>query len=182
MALPDLLIRSPDGSDALRSEPLARLDLRRFLYVGAVNHRAQQALQKIDRGELGDPQLERIELLLAIKNEIVTRLVSGQSRHSVPHYIATLTHFLRFLDDNQKSFSIDQLEANYLEFAERLFIAANKKRATLNRNSAYGRAVILSALFGSILNIPTTVRLVNRTRLKPFPRAKKSVNRTVEKQ
>ncbi|HHK0546401.1 TPA: hypothetical protein ACQQJC_007103, partial [Pseudomonas aeruginosa] len=94
MALPDLLIRSPDGSDALRSEPLARLDLRRFLYVGAVNHRAQQALQKIDRGELGDPQLERIELLLAIKNEIVTRLVSGQSRHSVPHYIATLTHFL----------------------------------------------------------------------------------------
>lgn len=177
MTLPDLLIRSPDGS-----EPLARLDLRRFLYVGAVNHRAQLALQKIDRGELGEPKLERIELLLAIKGEIVIRLASGQSRLSVPHYIATLTHFLRFLDNNQKSFSLEQLEANYLEFSEHLFIAANKKPATLNIRSAYGRAATLSALFSPILNIPPSVRLVNRTRLKFSPTAKKAVNRTVEKQ
>ncbi|HCG1306831.1 hypothetical protein [Pseudomonas aeruginosa] len=139
-------------------------------------------MQKIDRGELGKPQLERIELLLAIKDEIVTRLISGQSRNSVPHYIATLTHFLRFLDDNQKSFSLGQLEANYLEFAENLFIAANKKISALNIRSAYGRAATLSALFSSILNIPPSVRLVNRTRLKASPTAKKAVNRTIEKQ
>ncbi|MEN1648921.1 hypothetical protein AAIH51_36040, partial [Pseudomonas aeruginosa] len=63
-----------------------------------------------------------------------------------------------------------------------LLQSSNRVALSFCNRPAYGRAVILSALFGSILNIPTTVRLVNRTRLKPFPRAKKSVNRTVEKQ
>ena len=180
MTLPDLLILSPDGSAHLRGE--SQLNLKRFLYRGSASHRANLAMQIIDRGELGDPQLERLELLLAVKDEIITRLVAGQSPNSVPHYIATLTQFFQFLEENQCSFGLEQLEANYLKYAEYLFIKSKSKKSTINARTAYVKASTLSSLFGHILSIPGTVRLVNRTRLRASPTARKAVSKTAEKQ
>jgi len=180
MTLPDLLILSPDGSAHLRGE--SQLNLKRFLYRGSASHRANLAMQIIDRGELGDPQLERLELLLAVKDEIMTRLVAGQSPNSVPHYIVTLTQFFQFLEEHQCSFGLEQLEANYLKYAEYLFIKSKSKKSTINARTAYIKASTLSSLFGQILSIPGTVRLVNRTRLRASPTARKAVSKTAEKQ
>lgn len=129
-----------------------------------------------------EPQMARLELLTVIKDEIITRLIAGHSPHSVPHYLSTLMQFFRFLDENQRSFSVENLEDNYLEYAEYLFEKSRNKKSTINEKTAYIKAATLSALFGSILTIPETVRLVNRTRLRSSPTAKKSVNKTVEKQ
>lgn len=180
MPLPDLLIQSPDVSEQLHGA--FQLDLKRFLYVGAANYRANLAISMIDHGELGEPQQERLELLLAIKDELMARLIAGQSPNSVPHYLATLTHFFRFMDENQCSFSLEQLEANYLEYTECLFIRSKNKKSTINERSAYVKASTLSTLLGSILSIPGSVRLVNRTRFRAPSIAKKAVHKTVEKQ
>lgn len=180
MHLPDLKIRSPNSNVILSGD--AQLELQRFLYIGATNYRADIAMRLIRDGKLGEPQMERCELLIAIKDEIITRLVAGQSPNSVPHYMVTLTQFMGFLDENQCSFSLEKLEANYLEYAEHLFLKSRSKKSTINENSAYNKAATLSALFGSILTIPETVRLINRTRLHSSPNAKKAVSKTVEKQ
>ncbi len=180
MHLPDLKIRSPSSNVILSGD--AQLELQRFLYIGATNYRADIAMRLIRDGKLGEPQMERCELLIAIKDEIITRLVAGQSPNSVPHYMVTLAQFMGFLDENQCSFSLEKLEANYLEYAEHLFLKSRSKKSTINEKSAYNKAATLSALFGSILTIPETVRLINRTRLHSSPTAKKAVNKTVEKQ
>lgn len=69
-----------------------------------------------------------------------------------------------------------------MEYAEFLFIRSRSKSEALSQNAAYTLAATLSTLFGSILNIPSTIRLINRTRLQVSPSSKKAVSRKAEKQ
>jgi hypothetical protein len=180
MTMPELLIEYPDGE----RQPGygSRSDLTRYLYSAGATLRSNVAYSKIANEELGEPLSSRIDLIVAIKEELETRLHSGQSISSLPHYLATLLPFLRFLEDGNYSFALANLETNYLEYAEYLFAQSRKKGATLNRRSAYTKAATLSSIFGSILEIPETVRLVNRTRLRSIRGSIKAVSGSVEKQ
>lgn len=180
MTTPDLLIEYLDGEGAPGYG--SRADLTRFLYRGGASLRANLAFQRIADGVLGEPQVERLELLQAVKEELENRLHAGQSANSVPHYLATLTGFLRFLDEGQRSFSLAKLEFNFLEYAEYLFVKSRSKGSKLSSKSAYTKAATLSSIFGSILGIPSTVRLVNRTRLRAGKGGAKAVSRSAEKQ
>lgn len=180
MTLPDLLIEYPDGEHAPGYG--SRADLKRYLYKGGANLRSNKAFCKIAEGKLGNPLSDRLDLVQALKEEIEDRLHSGQSKNSVPHYLVTLTGFLRFLEEERYSFKLDMLEANYLEYAEHLFTRSKIKGSTLSPRSAYGKAVTLSSIFCSILAIPDTVRLVNRTRLRSTKRSLTAVSKGAEKQ
>lgn len=180
MTTPDLLIDHLDGKNAPGYG--SRADLTRFLYRGGASLRANLAFKRIADGVLWEPQMERLELLQAVKEELENRLHAGQSANSVPHYLATLTGFLRFLDEGQCSFSLAKLEFNFLEYAEYLFIKSRSKGSKLSSKSAYTKAATLSSIFGSILGIPNTVRLVNRTRLRSGKGGAKAVSRSAEKQ
>jgi hypothetical protein len=176
MRLPDLSVQAPSGV----ARPM--WDLRRFLYRGAVRENARWISRKIDGGELGEPHLERMALLSAIKEELETRLVSGQSERSITSYLSSITLFFQFLEDQKLSFSLDRLEANYLLYSEHLFVVTHQKNSKVKKATAYGNAAILSLLFGQILGIQGSARLINRTRLN-YPRpAKKAVSRSAEKQ
>lgn len=180
METPDLLIRYVNQRELNGFE--TRLDLSRFLYQGGMNLRSDLAFKKIADGSLGSPQMERLELILAVKEEIDNRLQAGHSSNSVPHYINTFIQFIRFLEEGQYSFGLKNLESNFLEYAEYLFIKSRLSGAKLSPNSAYTKAATLSTLFGSILSIPETVRLVNRTRLRFVNHSVKAVSQTAEKQ
>lgn len=177
MILPELCVRSPNDGD---TRPM--WNLGRFLYVGAVHENARWVWRKIERGELGKPQLERAELLSAIKETLETRLIKGQAERSISSYLSSLVLFFRFLEDHQHSFSLEELEANYLSYAEYLFIATHKKPAMQKMASAYGIAAMLSGIFGEILDIQGSARLINRIRLKAPRTAKKAVSKDAEKQ
>lgn len=180
MITPDLLIDPMSAERASASG--SRFDLTRFLYSGSASLRSNVAYQKIAAEQLGSPQASRLELLVAIKEELEGRLHSGQSAQSLPHYITTLVGFIRFLDDNNLSFELSSLEENFLEYAEFLFVRHKTKGSGLSQNSAYLKAAILSTIFGSILSIPETVRLVNRTRLRSKKVSVKAASSRAEKQ
>jgi len=179
MTTPDLLIQYLDKENAPRYG--SRSDLTRFLYRGGASLRADLAFKKIAVGALGAIRTERLELLQAVKEELENRLYAGRSEKSVPHYLATFVGFMRFLDEGQHSFSLAKLEFNFLEYAEYLFIKSRKKGSKLSPKSAYIKAATLSSIFGSILSIPETVRLINRTRLRAVKEAPKAVSRIAEK-
>jgi len=157
-------------------------NLGRFLYLGAVHEGARWVWRRIECGELGEPQLERVELLIAVKEALETRLVSGQSERSISSYMSSILAFFRFLEDHHHPFSLTRLESHYLAFAEHLFIAAHKKPATLKMATAYGSAAMLSGVFGEVLDIHGSARLINRTRLKAPHTTKKAASKAAEKQ
>ncbi|WP_462160855.1 hypothetical protein [Pseudoalteromonas maricaloris] len=177
---PDLRIQS----ERLRTK--ARYDLRRFLYQRpySKNGKALDArwfFRKIDAEEMGPPKLERLELILAIKEFLETKLESGGSISTIEGYLATLQLFFDFFN-NKEGVTLKNLEVSYLEYCEGLFIRSNQANSTLKKSSAYGYAAKLSAIFGEILEIPVSIELINRTRLPYVHTANKAVSRKADKQ
>lgn len=177
MQLPDLRIRSPYSDD---NKPF--LNLGRYLYVSGARHDARWVHRKIENGDLGVPQIDRIEVLLAIKEEMDTRLISGSSLRSIQTYMSEIKLFLVFFEDHQLSFSLKQLVPNYLNYSEHLFMVSHQKSARVKKTTYYNRLSMLSNLLGAILGIPREELLITRVRMKPPPSLKKSVGRAAEKQ
>jgi len=160
----------------------SRADLTRLLYKGGASLRSNLAYKKIAENGLGKPQSERLELVNAFKEELDGRLAFGQSHNSVPHYLVVFSQFISFLDSRGHSFRVSDLEAGYLEYAEHLFVLSRLKGSGVGNKTAYHKAATLSTLFGSILGIPESVRLVSRTRLRLKWGSVKAVGRVAEKQ
>lgn len=173
----DLLVRYQDSLGAG-----SRADLTRFMYKGAASLRSNQAYKKIADGDLGRPQPDRLDLLKAFKEELQGRVDFGYSKNSTPHYLVTLGVFLRFLDGREHSHALSKLAANYLEYAEHLFVECRLKGSVLSEESAYHKAATLSSIIGSVLDIHESERLLNRTRLRSRTGSIKAVSRQVEKQ
>ncbi|MBL4609333.1 MAG: hypothetical protein JKY58_01545 [Pseudomonas sp.] len=180
MTAPDLLIKYSDGEHARGYG--SQYDLSRFMYSGGARLRSNLAYQKIAKDELGRPKADRMNLVIAIKEELESRLHSGHSIKSLPHYLVTLTEFLRFLESGEYSFALSDIEANYVEYAEYLFVRSTRKGGSISQQSAYIKAATLSSILGSILRIPETLRLVNRTRLRSKKGRVKAVSSRAEKQ
>jgi hypothetical protein len=160
----------------------SRADLTRLLYKGGASLRSTLAYKKIAVNGLGRPLPHRLALIKAFKEELDGRLTFGQSKNSVPHYLVIFSQFISFLDSHDHSFSISDLEASYLEYAEHLFTLSKLKGSVVGNKTAYHKAATLSSLFGSILGIPESLRLVNRTRLRFKWVSVKAVGRLAEKQ
>lgn len=179
--LPELRIHSK----RLRSK--ARYDLRRFLYPRPYSRNgkaldARWFFRKIDQGEFGQPKLERLSLVLALKELLEEKLESGASIASIDSYLAVLQLFFDFNHSRNKSVTLSNLEEEYLEYCEYLFLRCNEKNPTLHKNTAYGYGATLSRIFGEILEIPASIQLINRTRL-PYPKVQnRAVSRTADKQ
>ena len=74
-SLPDLRIQHVKADEM----PVMR-DLRRFLYVGGYGGKSgKKVYQFIEQGMLGEPQLERLDLVLAICTELEAWLIMGKS-------------------------------------------------------------------------------------------------------
>ncbi|MEK2401021.1 hypothetical protein WOC18_22050 [Vibrio parahaemolyticus] len=178
--IPNLMIQSQ------RLETRARYDLRRFLYQRPYT-KSGKALdsrwffRKIDTGEIGPPQMERLELILAIKELLETKLETGSSISTIESSLSTLQLFFDFFKDKEY-ITLKNLESAYLEYCEGLFIRSNKINSTLKKSTAYGYATKLSSIFGELLEIPVSIELINRTRLPYTKKSKKAVSRKSDKQ
>jgi len=175
--IPDLVIqcaRLPKSSYAC--------NLQRFLYVGGASSDARWGIDAINSGKFGQPRLERLTLLLSIKEQLEMELNAGKSYKSFTGTLSRVKHFFQFVDKYETQCSLDQLESIYLHYAEYLFRKVHIKPPRLSPTTAYGYANLLSRLFGRILDIPYATTLITRTRLKYPRQAKKSLSRTAEKQ
>lgn len=175
--LPDLKVRHDE-----MPENTSRADLKRFLYIGGAASNAKYVASHIKQGELGKPKLERLELLLAIKEQLETNLIIGKSIHSVKGLLDVLTLLFKFLDKHDLPATRKELESNYILYSEYLFREVHKSDSRISLRSAHGYAQKLSAFFGDMLDVPYAGRLIFKTRLRYKQRPKKAVNKTAEKQ
>lgn len=180
-SLPDLKVRH------VKVEGKARFDLRRFLYIRpyASNGKSLDPrwfFRQIERGDIQPEKMDRLELLIEIKEFLELRLVSGCSLKGVEGYLSDLQLFFDYLDQNGKDVSIDNLVDAYLEYCEHLFRRCNNKPPELKKSTVYGYGAALSNIFGEILDVPKSVALINRTRLEYPLSPKKAVSREADKQ
>ena len=177
MCLPDLRIRNERVDPKLES-----FDLARLLYLGGASERAEKVALLIKLGQLGQPRMDRLDLLVAVKEELETDLIKGESLRTVSNRISGLQMFIKFIDQSQQDCLLKNLETRFLDYAEYLFHRSYRRSPDLKKQSAYDIAAVLAGLLNKVLDIPKSVSLISRTRLKNTSWAQRAVGRTADKQ
>jgi hypothetical protein len=160
----------------------ARLSLHKYLYRGSTQTKAPDAIRLIASNKLGDPQLDRVELLKAIKAELEGKLSKGDSVESTKVYLGLIRNFLKDSESNGFSYQLTDLPEAYIRYCDGLLNKAllNKKKSS--KETAYGYAITLSALFSSILELPDEEPLINLTRIKAFRKKSRRKFKDTQKQ
>ncbi|RRQ23698.1 hypothetical protein D5687_06445 [Guyparkeria sp. SCN-R1] len=78
-------------------------------------------LRKIDEQGLNPEKVERLSLVVKLKEFFEDQLTIGGSLKSQQTYVAYLQHFFNFFNQTGKSVTLDSLVDSYLVYAEHLF-------------------------------------------------------------
>ena len=82
-------------------------DLTPFLYSGGAKAKVKTVRNEITSGVLGDPLLERVELVKELHECLADDLVGGGSRFSANNKIGSLRQFFRWADQSGRQLSFD---------------------------------------------------------------------------
>lgn len=108
------------------SETPWNLDI--LLYRGGAHAPKDQAAKLIAMGKLGEPQLERLELVSKLHEEIISALASGHSRATAASQILHLRYFFRFADITHRLLTLESAVETYCSWADCLFHRTRIKR------------------------------------------------------
>lgn len=177
-------VRLPQLSfpDVIFGEKETPWNLTILLYKGGAEARANHAEQLISSGKLGDPQLERLELVSRLHEEINAPLASGGSRETAATQIRDLRNFFGFADRTRRPLTVDAVTETYFAWADSLFLRTRMKggesagrslpeRRPLSMPSAYAIGTTVGRLLDSALERHS--RIAELTRLEP-PRHRKT--------
>lgn len=179
--LPDLRVQHK------KTKNQHRFDLRRFLYVPP-RARSGKTLSavcfvpKIYQEGLRPDKLERLSLLIKIKEYFEENLEGGYSVNSQKTYLSTLQYFFNFFNQNERSVTLDNIEDSYYEYCEHLFQLCNRKPPELKKMTAYHYGFNLSKIISNITELPKGMEPIKRTRLLHPKAMKTSVSREADKQ
>ncbi len=129
--LPDLKVRHK------KVEGYARFDLRRFLYVPPKTRSgcvlgARWFLDRVDREGIEPEKMERLSLLVELKEYFEYKLTMGASLQSQKSHLSTLQAFFNFFDQQGKIVTLGTLIDSYLEYSEYLFQRCLVSRSKCN--------------------------------------------------
>ncbi len=167
--LPDLKIRHP------KVEGRARFDLRRFLYVPPRGRDgrflgAKDFLEMVDRERLEPEKMERLSLLVELKEFFEDKLTTGGSVRSQETRIGSLQGFFNFFNEVGKPVTLNSLVDSYKQYTEHLFHLYQKRHPELDQNTAYGYALSLSLIFSEVLDLHSSGDLLLRSRVRHRPK------------
>lgn len=165
--LPGLRVYSPH--EELREQ---HFNLQRWLY-DAIPKKASNRKDFEDRladGLYGEPRMERLALIEAIKGVLEDRLAQGGQKTSAYGAIDVLNLFFTFVNSGASHdalLTLDTAELHYLEWAEYLFRRAENKSIKYSMNSASNLLGVVGAILSSALEKPegTERFLYQRTRV-----------------
>lgn len=166
-------------------------NLNVLLYRGGANAPKDQVAKLITMAKLGEPQLDRLELVSKLHEEIISALASGHSRVTAASQILYLRYFFRFADSTHRPLTLESAVETYCAWADCLFHRTRIKKGTrkgtrtldsqpLAMNSAYLYASTVGALLDRVLERHTGV--VELTRLEHRKRRKTATGIQAEKQ
>ncbi|WP_238295591.1 site-specific integrase [Caballeronia novacaledonica] len=185
LRIPDLTF--PDVAYGAKETPW---DLAILLYRGGAAARTKQVEMLIASGALGDPELDRLELVSGLHAEINAALAGGNSRETAADQIKTLRGLFSFADDASLKLTVSTIAETYCAWGDfllhrtRLKIKPQKKssrsKRPLTMRSAYNYAAVVGTLLDRVLQRHT--RIIELTRLRWTSRRKSAVGVQAEKQ
>ena len=155
--LPDLTF--PDVTYGARATPW---DLRCLLYKGGAGANARKVGAMIDAGELGQPLVERIELVRQFHEVIANCLGRGCRRTTAESQIICLRNFFQWVDETGNPLDLESVASSYLHWTDALLHRVRVGEG-LSETTAYyqGSRVgwVLDRLLGRSKPIVRTTRL-----------------------
>lgn len=155
-------------------------NLRPWLYKGGALAPARQASLLIDAGKLGQPLLERVELVLQIREVLLNYLEGGGSRMSVQGRIEKLKLFFQWEDGaREQRLSLANVEQHYRQWCDALLhrvrVMRDLKEITARH---YGSTV------GSVLDkvLERSKPILKTTRLRAPKKSPRAISPKADKQ
>lgn len=154
-------------------------DLRCLLYRGGAAANARNVGAMIDAGELGQPLVERIDLVQQMHEVIANYLGRGGRRSSALSFVEKLRLFTRWADETCNTLDLTSVESCYLNWTDAL-----KQRVLvgegLSENSAYGTGLLVGWLLDHVLG--RTKPIIRATRLRRARRGARALGVKADKQ
>ena len=138
-------------------------DLTPFLYSGGAKAKVKTVRNEITSGVLGDPLLERVELVKELHECLADDLVGGGSRFSANNKIGSLRQFFRWADQSGRQLSIDKVAQAYLGWAEHL-LHRHRVEGYLTAGSLYDTASLTATMLDRVLGRSSTLLYSTRIR------------------
>ncbi|MCG5078590.1 site-specific integrase [Paraburkholderia tagetis] len=186
LRLPDL--NFPDVNFGAKETPW---NLTILLYKGGAAAKADRVGQLIASGALGDPQLDRLELVSKLHAEIKAGLGSGGSRETAFVQLRFLRNFFGFADRTCRPLTVSAVAETYCAWADSLFHRTRMKKGKpantrhpeyqhLSMRSAYCYAAMVGTVLDRALERHTSI--IELTGLEWKRQRKTAVGVQAEKQ
>lgn len=153
--------------------------LKPLLYKGGAAENVTQVETKINTGELGAPQFERLSLVQLLHEAITGKLTSGGSRATQAGIIDTLRAFFTWAENANHPLILETVTKTYLHWADSLLHRVRFIK-DLKEDSAYNIALRLSNTLGLVLLRDTP--LIQLSRLTKPPQKKTVLGVKADKQ
>lgn len=138
-------------------------DLAPLLYSGGAGAKVKTVRSEITSGVLGDLLLERVELVKELHDCLADDLVGGGSRFSANNKIGALRKFFQWVDQCERSLSIDTVAEEYLGWAEHL-LQRHRVEGYLTAGSLYDAASLTATMLDRVLGRSSTLLYSTRIR------------------
>ena len=172
--LPDLTF--PDVTFGARE---MAWDLRCLLYRGGAGSNARKVGAMIDAGELGQPLIERIELVRRMHEVIAACLGRGGRRSTAATIIEKLRLFVRWADDTGSTLDLESVERSYLHWTDALLQKARVGEG-LSENTAHSRGSVVGWVLDRVQE--RSKPIVKMTRLRRTRVGTRAVSVKADKQ
>lgn len=172
--LPDLSF--PDVIFGAREMPW---DLRCLIYKGGAGANARKVGAMIDAGELGQPLVERIELVRQIHEVITNFLGRGGRRATAVTTIERLRAFFRWADETGNFLDLGTVENSYMHWTDALLHRARVGDG-LSNNSAYSSGSVVGWVLDRMLG--RSKPIIRTTRLRHKRSSSRAVSAKADKQ
>lgn len=154
-------------------------DLKVLLYLGGAKANPRHVGDLLTSGRLGDPLLERFDLVQKIHEAINGKLVGGGSHRSACTRVELIRRFFTWAEQANQPLTLDTIQTTYLHWTDWLM---HRQRVVgdIKARAAYSQGVALSVILGEVLNRPNP--LIKLTRLVNPPKRKTARGTQAEKQ
>lgn len=162
-------------------------NLHILLYKGGAATNSRKVEEMIAKGQLGAPQLNRLDLVERLHDQMTGDLAAGGSRSTAWNRVTHLRHMFEFADDHDLSLTISNITDTFCTWADSLLRrtrltehSRRGKQGAISMAAAYGSAAMVGVLLNRILERNSNI--VELTGLRALPQGKSKSRGNAEKQ
>lgn len=154
-------------------------DLRALLYQGGAGTNVSKVGDKIAKGTLGAPILNRLPLVEKIHEVIAGELVGGGSRYTALGRIENLRRFFSWAEGEERSLTLESVESVFIDWTDYL-LHRQREIGDIKESSVRSSSTKVAQILDEALEM--RAGLLGRTRLRKQPRKMRVLSTQGDKQ